>query len=710
MKHYKTSDIRNIVLLGSAKSGKSTLAESMMFEGGVVNRMGTPEDGNLISDYHDVEKERQNSIFASVLHTEWRGKKINIIDTPGMDDFIGEVIAGLRVADTCLLTLNSQHGIEIGTEIIWRYGVKYKRPTILVATQVDHSKSDFNSLVEQAQDQFGSKVVVVQYPYNEGEGFNAIIDLLKMVMYKFPKGGGKPEKLPIPDAEKENADELHNQLVEMAAENDEDLMELYFDKGELDEDEMRRGLRIGIMNRDIFPLFCLSGKRNMGSGRLMGFISNVCPSPIDMGGTKLQSEDLLPYDDENPTLFVFKSSNEKHTGSMSFFKVCAGSEGVSTGTDLFTVNTRAKNRLNQLYVMNGKNRTPVTKLSVGDIGATVKLKDTYTNNTLRTVEDGVEIMPIQLPPAKMRTAISPIKKGDDEKMAVSLNKIQQQDPTLSVEYSKELRQVILHAQGELHLMIIKWLLSNVYGVEVQYGEPRVPYRETIQKSAKASYRHKKQSGGAGQFGEVHLEIEPYFEGVDSKSEYKIRGTEEVELPWGGKLVFCNCIVGGVIDVRYMPAILKGIMEKMEFGPLTGSYARDIRVLVYFGKMHPVDSNEVSFKIAGSAAFKDAFIEANPKLLEPVYQVEVLTPEEVMGDVMTDLQTRRAIVQGIDTEGNYQKITARVPLAELYKYATSLSSVTQGRATHTREFLEYAPVPRDLQKSLIANYQAESASS
>ena len=703
MKHYTSDHIKNIVLVGSSKSGKTTLAECMMFEGGVLNRMGSVDEGNTVSDYHEAEKERGGSVFSSIMHTDWRGTKINIIDAPGLDDFIGEVISSLRAADTALLTLNAQNGVEVGTEIVWRYLEKYNKPTLFVVNQLDHGKADFNNTLEQVRNQFGNKVVVMQYPYNVGEGFDSIIDLLKMVMYKFPPEGGKPEKLPIPDEEKERANELHNTLVEAAAENDENLMELYFEKGELDEDEMRQGLKIGMLNRSIFPLFCVSAKKNMGSGRMMGFISNVAPASSEVNPeVSREGKEISPSDPA--TLFVFKASNEKHTGSMSYFKVISGE--VKAGTEMYNITSQAKGKLNQLYVVDGKNREAVDKLSQGDIGATVKFKSTHTNHTLRAKDDGMEVAPIEFPDPRIRMAVTTTKQGDEEKLGQILNKMHDSDPTLKAEYAKELKQTILHGQGELHLQMAKWSLSNLHGIDIEFDKPRISYRETIQKLAEGYHKHKKQSGGSGQYGEVYLKIQPWTEYTNHPSDLKVRGTQEIELEWGGKLVFCNCIVGGVIDTRFMPAILKGIMEVMEEGPLTGSYARDIIVYVYDGKMHPVDSNEISFKIAGAQAFKKAFVDASPKLLEPVYQVDVLVPDEFMGDVMTDLQSRRALVEGFTNEGTYQRVTSRVPLGEMYRYNTALSSVTQGRATYSRTFLEYSQVPGDVQAQLIQAHNAE----
>lgn len=703
MKFYATENIKNITLVGGAKAGKTTLAECMMFEGGVISRMGTVEDKNTVSDYHEVEHERGNSVFSSILHTEWRGTKINIIDTPGMDDFIGEVIPSLRVADTALMLINAQSGVEVGTEIVMRYLRKYNKPTIMVVNQMDGPKADYDAALQQIREQFDENVVVMQYPYNSGDDFNCIIDLLKMVMYKFPPEGGKPEKVPIPDEEKAKANELHNTLVEAAAENDETLMELYFEEGELNEDQMRKGLRLGMLNRDVIPLFCLAAKKNMGSGRLMGFLGNVAPTAGEIKPETSKDGGEIKITDPDTTLFVFKAANEKHAGQMSYFKVCSGE--VHAGMEMNNISSNVKGKLNQLYAIDGKNRNQVDKLAAGDIGATVKFKNTHVNHTLRSVDDGVEVDPIVFPSPRIRVSISPTKTGDEEKMGAALRKMHESDPSLIMELSKELKQTLLHAQGDLHLNVAQWILDKEHGVPVEYGKPRISYRETIRKEVKADYRHKKQTGGAGQFGEVHMIVHPYTEGLEdtivgSRTDVKVRNVDVHELPWGGKLLFCNCIVGGSIDNRFMPAIMKGIMEVMEEGPLTKSYARDIVVLVYDGKMHPVDSNEAAFKSAGKNAFKKAFLEAKPYLMEPIYTVEVLTPDEYMGDIMTDLQGRRALVEGMSAEGKLQKVTAKVPLAELYKYTTSLASIAQGRALYSREFAEYKQVPGDVQEVLV----------
>ena len=698
MKIYDDKHIKNIVLLGAPKTGKTLLAEDMLFEAGITHRRGTIEGKNTVSDYHEIEQERGNSVFATVLHTEWRDYKINIIDTPGFDDFAGEMIASLRVADTCVVAINAQHGAEVGTDLIWNYVKQFDKPVIFAVNQADHPKADFDKALASLKEHYGSAVIQMQYPLNQGESFNSIIDLLKMVMYKFPAGGGKPEKLPIPDSEKERADRLHNELVEKAAENDEKLMEKYFEKGTLDEDEMRQGLKLGMVHHDLFPVFVMSAKKNMGTGRMMGFIDNVAPSPIDAKPEKTTSGKELSFDRSQPAvLFIFKTHIEPNLGKLSYVKVMSGE--VTPTSELINTQTGAVERFHQLFIMDGKARNPVEKLVAGDIGATLKLKDTFTNQTLHVKGFDVAVEPIVFPEPRMQVAVIAQSKNDDEKIGEVLAKIHQEDSTLQVGFSKELKQLIISAQGELHLTVCKWFLENVYKLHVDFVTPRISYRETIRKPMTSNYRHKKQSGGAGQFGEVYMKIEPYYEGMPEPTEYSVRGKEFIDLEWGGKLVFYNCIVGGVIDARFIPSILKGVMEKMEEGPITGSYVRDVRVMVYDGKMHPVDSNDISFKIAGMMAFKDAFMKAEPQLLEPICDLEIKVPEEIMGDVMGDLQTRRALIMGIDTSGNYQVIKARAPLAELDKYSTTLRSISQGRASFTQRFADYVPVPFDLQQKL-----------
>lgn len=705
MKTYDEKHIRNIVLLGAAKSGKTTLCETMLFEAGIIPRRGTVEEQNTVSDYHEIEHERGSSVYATCLHTEWRNYKINIIDTPGLEDFIGEVISAIRVCDTALLLLNAQHGVEVGTELIWDYVDKYRKPTILVVNQLDTEFANFTSTVEDARRVLGPAVTIMQYPVNQGAGFNSVIDLLKMTLYRFPANGGKPEKLPIPDSEKETAERLHNELVEKAAENDDTLMEQYFEKGNLDEDELRQGLKIGMLRHQVFPVFCLSAVNNMGSGRLMGFIDNVAPAAIEMPPEHTSEGEPIPCDPAGPpVLFIFKTLLEPHIGRLSFFKVLSGE--IKPGIELYNEQGNTSERLNQLFIADGKNRNAVELLRSGDIGCTLKLKNTFTNHTLADKQFGKRVATIEFPPPKVRVAIEVVNKSDDEKLGEVLAEIHMEDPTLEVEYNKELRQVILHAQGDLHLALIRWRLEHIYKMLVDFMPAKIPYRETIRQQAMSTYRHKKQSGGAGQFGEVFMKIEPYYEGMPPFKEYPVRDTDSIDLVWGGKLVFNNCIVGGAIDNRFLPSILKGIMEKMQEGPLTGSYVRDIRVSVYDGKMHPVDSNDISFKIAGMMAFRDAFHQADPQLLEPVFDVETTAPDSMMGDIMGELQTRRSIITGMDTLNGYQVIRARTPQAELDKLYAALRNVTQGKAKIRAVFAEYAPVPPDIQKKLTEEYKRE----
>ncbi|SHH14596.1 translation elongation factor 2 (EF-2/EF-G) [Chryseolinea serpens] len=703
MKIYDEKHLKNIVLLGAPKAGKTLLAEDMVFEAGIIHRRGTIEGKNTVSDFHDIEQERGNSVFASSMHTEWRDYKINIIDTPGFDDFIGEMIAAVRVADTCVMVINAQHGVEVGTELIWDYIDQFQKPVLFAVNLVDHPRSNFDSALQSLKERFGNAVVQMQYPLNQGESFNAIIDLLKMVMYKFPPEGGKPEKLPIPASEKEKADRLHNELVEKAAENDEKLMEKYFEQGTLDEDEMREGLKLGMIHHEVFPVFVTSAKKNMGTGRMMGFIDNVAPCPAEAKPELSADGQELPIDPSKPAvLFVFKTHLEPNLGRLSFFKVISGE--VTTASELVNSQTGAVERIHQLFIVDGKSRNPVDRLVAGDIGATLKLKDTYTNQTLHAKGYDITVQPITFPEPRIRTAVIAFSKNDDEKIGEVLHKIHHEDPTLMVAYSKEIKQLIISGQGELHLAVCKWYLENVYKLHVDFESPRISYRETIRKSANATYRHKKQSGGAGQFGEVHMKVEPYFEGMPEPTEFPVRGKEVIDLEWGGKLVFYNCIVGGVIDARFIPSILKGVMEKMEEGPITGSYVRDVRVMVYDGKMHPVDSNDISFKIAGMMAFKDAFLRCEPQLLEPICDVEIMLPEDVMGEVMGDLQTRRSLIMGMDSKGNYQVIKAKTPLAELDRYSTTLRSLSQGRARFTQTFSEFSSVPFELQQKLSKQLQ------
>jgi len=698
MKIFDDKHIKNVVFVGAHYSGKTTLAETMLFEAGLINRRGTVEDENTVSDYHDIEHERKASVYATLLHTEWRNYKINIIDTPGLDDFIGEIISSIRVADTVVTVINGRQGVEVGTEIIWSYIDNFRKPTLFVINQIDHPTAKFDESFKTIKNLVGNNAVKIQYPI-QLDGAQAIIDVLKMKCYKFKPEGGKPEKLEIPKDQLELANTLHNELVEKAAENDDELLELFFEKGTLNEDEMRKGIKAGMINHELFPVFCVSALNDMGTGRLMGFIDNVAPATADLPAEQtLQDKEITPSKDAPTSLFVYKTLYQPNLGQMTFFKVISGE--VKVNDKLTNSRTGETETFNQLFIMDGKNRNPVEKLTVGDLGATLKLKDSETNDTLYEGKHLIELKPIKYPESRMKKAVSAVSNKDDEKLSESLKKIHSQDPTVTLQYSNETKELLLGCQGELHLTTIDWTLKNVYGVEAKFEKPKTAYRETIQRSSTASYRHKKQSGGAGQFGEVHLKIEPWYEGMPEPEGFNIRGKQEVDLDWGGKLVFYNCIVGGVIDARYLPSVLKGVLEVMESGPLTGSYIRDVRVMVYDGKMHPVDSNDISFKIAAAHAFKEAFLNSNPKLLEPVNELVVKVQEDMVGNVMTDLQSRRAIIQGYESADNYQILKCLVPAAELYGYSSDLRSITQGKATFKAKFAEYQSVPTNVQKELV----------
>ena len=705
MSGFDTAHVKNIVLLGHSGSGKTTLAESMLFEAGLIQRRGSIEEKNTVGDYTDLEKERGNSIYSKLMHTHWRGYKINILDTPGYDDFSGEVISALRVADTGVMLLNASTGVEVGTDIIWEYTEKFKTPMIFLVNQLDHQKADFDKTVQEAKNHFGGNVVVVQYPINAGPGFSAIVDVLNMVLYQYSEKGGKPEKLNIPDAERPKAEALHKELIEAIASNDEGLMEKYFDQGELTEDEMKQGLHVSMARHDLFPVFCASALQNRGVARLMGYIDNVCPPANEMPPQTTQNGSILPCDSKGPVcIFIYKTVNEPHIGELSFFKVYSGT--VKSGMELVNETTGVTEKLNQLFVVEGNKRNPVPELVAGDIGATLKLRNTHVNNTLHEKGKQIELQPIIFPEPRMSVAIANNKKGEEEKLASALHQLKEEDPTLSVEVSAELGQTLLHCQGDMHLAVIKWKLEHIYHLDVLYIKPKIAYRETIRSKAEANYRHKKQSGGSGQFGEVSIRIEPWVEGMPEPAGLNVRGREEIALPWGGKLVYYNCIVGGVIDQRFLPSILKGIMEKMHRGPLTGSYVRDVRVSVFDGKMHSVDSNDMAFKIAGTMAFRDAFQQANPQLMEPVYALEILCPDDQTGNIMGDLQMRRGMVEGFDTEGHFTVIKAKVPHAEMYQYASTLRSLTQGRARFHMKFDHYAPVSPDQQRKLTELYSKE----
>ncbi|WP_278996885.1 elongation factor G [Prevotella disiens] len=714
MRIYQTNEIKNIALLGSAGSGKTTLAESMLFGAGVIKRRGTIEAKNTVSDYFPVEQEYGYSVFSTVFHVEWNNKKLNIIDCPGSDDFVGGAITALNVTDQAVILINGQYGPEVGTQNNFRYTEKLKKPVIFLVNQLDSDKCDFDNVMNSMKEIYGSKCVQIQYPTATGAGFNSIIDVLLMKKYSWKPEGGAPIIEDIPAEEMDKALELHKILVEAAAENDETLMEKFFETETLTEDEMREGIRKGLVARSIFPVFCVCAGKDMGVRRLMEFLGNVVPFVDEMDKVhNTRGEEVTPDTNGAESVYFFKTAVEPHIGEVSYFKVMSGS--IKVGDDLTNADRGSKERIGQIFACAGANRIPVEQLNAGDIGCTVKLKDVKTGNTLngKGVEQHFDF--IKYPNPKYMRAIEATNSQETEKLMAALLKMRQEDPTWIVEQSKELRQTIVKGQGEFHLRTLKWRLENNEKLQTVFKEARIPYRETITKQAKAEYRHKKQSGGAGQFGEVHLIVEPYAEGMPDPTVYKfngqefkmnIKGKEEKDLPWGGKLVFINSVVGGAIDTRFMPAILKGIMDCMEHGPLTGSYARDVRVIVYDGKMHPVDSNELSFTLAARHAFSDAFKVAGPKILEPIYDLEVYVPSDYMGDVMSDLQGRRAMIMGMDSEAGYQKLQAKIPLKELSSYSISLSSLTGGRASFTTKFSSYELVPNELQQTLIAEHEAE----
>ena len=715
MKVYQTNEIKNIALIGAKGSGKTTLAESMLFEAGVIKRRGTVEQKNTVSDFMPVELNLGYSVFPTVFHAEWNNKKLNIIDCPGSDDFVGGAITALNVTDLAVVLINVQYGPEVGTQNNCRYTDKLKKPVIFLVNQLDSEKCDFDNVINQMHDVYGSKCVQIQYPLETGPNFHSLIDVLIMKKLSWGADGGEPKREEIPAEEKEKADELHKALVEAAAENDEGLMEKFFDDEVLTEDELRMGIRKGLINRDMFPVFCVDALKDMGVQRLMEFLGNVVPFVSDMPAYRDTRGEEVPSDSKGlESLYFFKTGVEPHIGEVSYFKVMSGT--VHAGDDLTNADRGSKERLGQIYACAGANRVPVDELVAGDIGCTVKLKDVKTGNTLDGKgAENIRFDFVKYPRPKYSRAIKAKNPQELEKVMAALTRMRQEDPTWVVEQSKELRQTIVHGQGEFHLRVLKWRLENNEKLEVEYEEPRVPYRETITKKAKANYRHKKQSGGAGQFGEVSLIIEPYAEGMPDPTVYKfdgqefkmsIKSKEEKDLPWGGKLQFINSVVGGAIDARFMPAILKGVMDCMERGPLTGSYARDVRVVVYDGKMHPVDSNELSFTLAARHAFSDAFKAAGPKILEPIYDLEIFVPSDYMGDVMSDLQGRRAIIMGMDSEAGYQKLQAKIPLKELSNYSVALSSLTGGRASFTAKFASYELVPGDIQTKLIAEHEKE----
>lgn len=696
---FDTNKIRNAVLLGHAGSGKTTLAETMLFESGAINRPGKVEEHNTISDFHETEKLKEHSIFSSLMHVVWDDIKINLIDTPGLDDFIGEALSGLKVADTAVMVINAREGVQVENEIHRDYIRKLKTPALFVVNQMDHEKADFDKTLAELQDRFGEKVLAFQFPYKPEGGFYRIVDALRMTMYVFGEEGGKPEKHDIPAAVLDRAKEMHNAIVEAAAEESEGLMEKYFEQGTLQEEELTEGLKLALGKQNIYPVFCVSGLKNMGSGRVMGFIRDICPSPLQRPEKQLESGDTLKADKEAPTsIFIYKTLTEPQIGEMSYFKVYSGT--LHSGDTLINQMDGEPERLSKLFIVNGKEREEVDTLVAGDLGVTVKLKNAHTNNTLNQEGLTHQISKMKFPQPKTRMAVTPPNKSDFEKLTNALHTIQEEDPTFVLEYNTELKQSIIHGQGLMHFEVIQERIKKLYDIEMSLERPKIPYRETINAMAEAQYRHKKQSGGAGQFAEIHLRVEPWEDGLPLPTDLNVRKEELIDLDWGGKLHFVWCIVGGSIDNRFINAIKKGIMQRMEDGPLTGSYCQNVRVSVFDGKMHPVDSNDMAFQLASNAAFTQAFKNAKPRLMEPLYDLEVSCDPENLGEVMTDLQSRRAMISGMETDTYYTKIKAQVPVAEMYGFSQSLRSITQGKAKFKRFFSAYQLMPYEIQDKLL----------
>ena len=693
MKEYTTKEIRNVVLLGATKSGKTTLAEAMLYEGKVIDRRGTIEDKNTVSDYNELEKLNQRSIYATPLYAEFQNTKFNFIDTPGADDFIGGAYSAFKVCECGILVINAQQGVEVGTEKFIRLAEKKSLPLIVAVNQLDGEKADWDLVQNSINESFGKKAVYIQFPVTTGPSFDGFVDVLTMKYYHFKDENGTREDLEIPSDLMDRAEEARQELIEKAAEYDDTLMEKFFEAGSLTEDEIRKGLSIGISKGEAYPIFCVSAKKDIGVKRLFEFTRRVAPVPTNK-------------EEGAPSIFIYKNAVEQHLGEVSYFKVMSGT--ITPGIDLEDPVTGGKDRLSAIYAVAGQKREAVDQIHAGDFGCAVKLKNSRANTTLSLPGSGINYDKIVFPASKYECAIKAKVVQDEQKLGDALKKISSQDPTVVVDYNKELRQTILKGNGEQHINIVKWRLVNEFGVDVELFAPKVPYRETITKVATAQYRHKKQSGGAGQFGEVHLlvcpaegELNTKFK-IDGKdTQLNVKTQDITELEWGGKLEFYNCVVGGAIDLGFMPAILKGIKEKMSEGPLTGSYARDIRVFVYDGKMHPVDSKEIAFIIAGRNAFKEAFRNAGPKILEPIYNVTVMTPPEYQGAVMSDLQNRRGVLGDMDSDKGFAILKARVPQAELYRYSTSLSSLTAGSASFEKEFADYQPGPGDVQTELLA---------
>ncbi len=690
MKEYTANDIRNIAFIGHGGSGKTSFSELILFTAGETNRIGKVEEGNTVSDFNSNEIERQISISTSVLHVEWKNKKINILDTPGYTDFIGQVNSALHVSDVAVAIVKSVEGVEVGTEAVWDIVRENKMGGAVVINKIDNEHSDFENAFNIVKDRLSSDATIITFPVKEGAGANSVIDIVSMKQYTFGDAGSKKvDVADIPGDLKEKAEQLHEELIEKIAESDEDLMNKFFEEGTLSEEDLSKGIKTAILNQAFVPVFAVSATNGVGVNNFLDFVSTYFPAPSDKPVVKAKLNDNeveVPMDaNAEPVLQVFKSMSEQHVGELSIFKVYSGS--LTAGMDLLNTTREKVERLGQLFVLNGKNRKEIGKLLAGDIGAVVKLKDTHTSDTLASKDFPVVLPPIKFPEPVIRGAVQPKSKGDEDKISSGLHTVHEEDPTLTVHYDPELGQTIISGQGELQLSLAVKLLKDRYGVEVDLVEPKIPYRETIKGVAEdAEYKHKKQSGGRGQYGHVHLKLEP--------------------LPRGAGFEFVDAIVGGVVPGRFIPAVEKGIREIMDKGILTGSKVVDVKVTLFDGTFHSVDSDEMSFKIAASQAFKKGFLEAKPVILEPIYDVTVKVPEEFMGDVMGDINSRRGKISGMEAEGPFQVIKAKIPLAELYKYSTHLRSLTSGRGIHTRSFSHYEEVPKDIEKKIIEAYQKQ----
>ena len=689
MKNYAAKDIRNFAVVGHGGSGKTTLSEAMLSLSGKINRIGSIESGTTTSDYHHDEHQRQISIHSSPLHLEWDDIKFNLIDTPGYLDFIGEAISSLAVVDAAVVVVHAVNGIEVGTEQVWNYASNYRLPKIIVVNGLDKEHTQFDKILQQAKSNFGSNVFPLQLPVNAGPGFNQVVDVLRSELITYSTdGSGKYSEEKLPEEWQEKIKELHEELIEYVAESDDTLLEKFFEEGNLSEEEMREGLHRAIQNQVFIPVFCTTATQNIGIARLMDFISKYGSSPVDRATIQAENANSgetieVALDGSAPVVHVFKTISEAHVGELSFFRVYSGS--VSTGMDLQNTTRGNSERFGQMFLMNGKDRTSVPSLNAGDIGAVVKLKDTHTGNTLTGPSNKVKLSSVKLPNSNIHLGIRSKSKGDEERIATGLSTIHEEDPTFIYRVDSELHQTVISGQGELHLQISIDRLKRKFNVDVETFKPRIPYRETIRGKGSSKYRHKKQSGGAGQFAEVWMRIE-------SK-------------PRGEGIEFTHSLVGQSVDRVFVTSVEKGVNVSCTEGVLAGYRVVDLKVDFYDGKQHPVDSKDIAFQMAGKQAFREAFMEAQPCLLEPILNIEIKVPDSFMGDVMGDMSSRRGKIIGIDAEGESQSIKAQAPQAEMYQYSTTLRSLTGGRGIHSEEFSHYQEVPRDMEKKVVAAAKA-----